>query len=325
MSLAPWFSQIQHPAAQSRKGQNGKALIIGGSDLFHAASQWSFRAASRWVDMLFYSSVHENNQLLIQAKLALTDGVVVRRSDLPAYLEEVQSVLIGPGMRRDAPTRFSTDHLNNVRMDDLSPTDWDNDTRAITSVLLRSFSNKTWVIDAGALQIMERAWLPAQAILTPHAGELRGLLERWSPERQESVLSALQSLQDEYEREHPSEPATVIELSTHDPRVNVLQDLAAHWAGATLMLKGAVDLVVSPTQSVVVTGGNAGLTKGGTGDVLAGLILGLVTTSPVIPSVIVAAATLKQAAHELFLRQQEMFNASDVADQLPKTFANLQI
>src|SRR5690606_36459628 len=105
-TLSPWISQIRHPAPSSRKGQNGKAIVIGGSDLFHAASQWSFTAASRWVDMLFYSSVVENNDLIKQAKIAMTDGVVVSRSSIPEYLAESDAALIGPGMRRDISSRF---------------------------------------------------------------------------------------------------------------------------------------------------------------------------------------------------------------------------
>ena len=56
------------PAEDSHKGQNGKLLIIGGSHLFHAASLWALKVASRIVDMVFYSSVPENNELVMKMK-----------------------------------------------------------------------------------------------------------------------------------------------------------------------------------------------------------------------------------------------------------------
>ena len=41
------------------------------------------------------------------------------------------------------------------------------------------------------------------------------------------------------------------------------------------MLKGPETIVASPADVVLVKGGNPGMTKGGTGDVLAGLCAGL--------------------------------------------------
>ena len=68
MNLDQYKSQIHLPQPQSRKGDNGKLLIIGGSSLFHAASAWSLDIASRMVDMVFYSSLPENNELIKEAK-----------------------------------------------------------------------------------------------------------------------------------------------------------------------------------------------------------------------------------------------------------------
>jgi len=62
------LKKLYVPASDSHKGENGKLLIIGGSVLFHAASLWSLQVASRIVDMVFYSSVPSNNELIQQAK-----------------------------------------------------------------------------------------------------------------------------------------------------------------------------------------------------------------------------------------------------------------
>ena len=52
-SFRAYQSQIVLPAPDSRKGDNGKLLIVGGSELFHAAGAWSLEAAARVVDMVF--------------------------------------------------------------------------------------------------------------------------------------------------------------------------------------------------------------------------------------------------------------------------------
>ena len=71
------LKKLYIPASSSHKGQNGKLLLIGGSKIFHAASLWSLKVASRIVDMVFYSSVPENNQIVQRAKQEFRDGIVV--------------------------------------------------------------------------------------------------------------------------------------------------------------------------------------------------------------------------------------------------------
>src|SRR3989344_5034505 len=96
----PFLQQLKLPDPTSHKGQNGKLLIIGGSQLFHAASKWSLDVASRLVDMVFYSSVPSNNDLLKQAKGEFWNGIVLPRGQTEPYLQESDVVLIGPGMER---------------------------------------------------------------------------------------------------------------------------------------------------------------------------------------------------------------------------------
>ena len=81
------LKQVYLPESSSHKGQNGKLLIIGGSSLFHAASLWALQIASKIVDMVFYASVPENNQIVHEAKLEFRNGIVVPREDLENYIE----------------------------------------------------------------------------------------------------------------------------------------------------------------------------------------------------------------------------------------------
>src|SRR6185437_16439760 len=94
------LKKLYTPLQDSHKGQNGKLLIIGGSHLFHAASLWALTIASRVVDMVFYSSVPENNQIVQELKKEFRNGIVVPRTEIENYAEEAECILIGPGMVR---------------------------------------------------------------------------------------------------------------------------------------------------------------------------------------------------------------------------------
>src|ERR1035437_7497661 len=89
------------PAASSHKGDNGKLLIIGGSVLFHAASLWSLQVASRIVDMVFYSSVPQNNELVEKEKAEFRNGIIVPRNKIEHYINDAECILIGPGLPRE--------------------------------------------------------------------------------------------------------------------------------------------------------------------------------------------------------------------------------
>ena len=330
-----YLNQIKTPTTLSHKGDNGKSLVIGGSDLFHAASQWSFAVISRFVDMTFYSSVAQNNEILLESKIALHDGVVVARKELPEYLKEVTSVLIGPGMRRDFRTRFAPAQLQRILPEDLTELDWEFDTQAVVSAVLRSYSQKQWVIDAGALQVLQPGWLPKGSILTPHRKELEDLLGRIKGfEQAITVVESLVEIQNAVAKEYwkeggPSQPATVLtkaQLDRFFPKQLILRlyEISSLLKNATIILKGPADVIWNQEELAVAVGGNAGLTKGGTGDVLAGLITGFVTQSPALASCVVASCLNKQAGHELFAKRATMYNSSDLVKQISLVWGALQ-
>ena len=171
--IAHYFKKIKLPEPNSHKGQNGKLLIIGGSELFHAASKWSLDIASKFVDMVFYSSVPENNELIRQAKGEFWNGIVVKREDLEDYLQEADCILIGPGMERT-----SESGKWKVESEGLSADEWNYHTEKIVNYLLKKYPTKKWVIDAGALQMVEPELLNKNCIITPHAKELERLLQK---------------------------------------------------------------------------------------------------------------------------------------------------
>ena len=93
---------LYQPPNNSHKGQNGKLLVIGGSELFHSSIFWSADTASRIVDLVHLTSPsNENNQIFRKRlKEKFWNGIVVDWKDVEEYIEEDDCVLIGPGMTR---------------------------------------------------------------------------------------------------------------------------------------------------------------------------------------------------------------------------------
>ena len=86
-----------------------------------------------------------------------------------------------------------------------------------------------------------------------------------------------------------------------------------------LVLKGPITKVYSPDGKVVeVPGGNPGLTKGGTGDVQAGITAALLTKNDPKTSAIVGAYAVKKAADNLYSKVGFNYNSDDLANEIPQ-------
>lgn len=252
-------------------------MIIGGSKLFHAASLWALKVASRIVDMVYYSSVDENNQIVQKAKEEFRDGIVVKRSQIDSYIQEADCVLIGPGLPR----------LEGQE-------EGDDDTKTLTERLLKDYSHKRWVIDGGSLQSMDPKFIPKDAILTPH----------------EKEFSALFKLKTQNSN---------VKTTTQNSKVGEM----ARRYNCTILLKGQKDIVCSQKECVEIRGGNAGMTKGGTGDVLAGLVAALYCKNDAFLSASAGSYINKKAGDQLFKRVGPYFNASDLTDEIPRAMKGL--
>ena len=136
----------------SHKGQNGKLLIIGGSELFHGASLWALKTASRIVDMVFYLSTDRNQEYANWLNKQLYDFINIRFEDLDDYIKEADTVLLGSGMVRERIKNYKSKIINqavNISRDNFE------DTKLVVETLLNRYPEKKWVLDAGALQMME--------------------------------------------------------------------------------------------------------------------------------------------------------------------------
>ena len=117
---------------------------------------------------------------------------------------------------------------------------------------------------------------------------------------------------------HPGEMARLVGSSTTEVQANRLGTARtfAQRFGVTLVLKGARTLVAHPDGRVAVnTSGNPGMAKGGSGDLLTGLIAGLLAQYPDDPAGAVEAAVyLHGLAADFAVREgdEHTFLATDL-------------
>jgi len=292
-SLKPFLDKLSIPGAESHKGHNGKVMIIGGSTLFHAASLWAAEIASHFADMVHYASTEENNEILLSLKKTFRNGIIVHQKDIPAYIEEDDAVLIGPGMVRsddlvDVSDQKTYDEITQIDDEAIF-------TRAFTRYAMSQFSDKKFVLDAGALQMMELEWLENRfvpAILTPHQLEFERLFG-----------------------------ITVTDLPFEEKKLIVQEQAKKN--NCVILLKAIQDIVSDGETVVTVEGGNQGLTKGGTGDVLAGLIVSLYAKNDPMTATVLASFLEKKAADRLMSSKGLWYNVAELIETIPTILREL--
>ena len=125
---------------------------------------------------------------------------------------------------------------------------------------------------------------------------------------------------------HPGEMARLAGISTAEVQANRLEVARsfAQRTGVTLVLKGARTLIAHPDGRVAVnTSGNPGMAKGGSGDLLTGLIAGLLAQYPEETARAVEAAVyLHGLAADLAVREADEHTllATDSLAQLSRAF-----
>ncbi|HLC76142.1 MAG TPA: NAD(P)H-hydrate dehydratase [Candidatus Peribacterales bacterium] len=144
------------------------------------------------------------------------------------------------------------------------------------------------VIDGTALQPWTFDALNGKtAVITPHIGELSRMQEQ------------------------------VLQNKSHEELKDIVCTIAAA-RNVTIVLKGATDIIASSKSCSETKGGNAGLTKGGTGDALAGLIAGLMAQGiDPADACIMASTIIKRAATVLYPEKGYGFTTFEVIQQIP--------
>lgn len=159
-----------------------------------------------------------------------------------------------------------------------------------TRQLIEKFPDKRFVFDAGALQMMDREWLrnlKTKAIITPHRKEFEELFQVEAEEK------------------------NVVEM--------------AKKYGVVILLKKVVDIISDGNKTYIIEGGNAGLTKGGTGDVLGGLVVSFYARGDALTAASAASLLLKATAEELFKSKGYWYNVSDIIKKLPEKFKEYRL
>ena len=173
-----------------------------------------------------------------------------------------------------------------------------NETRALTRQVLEN-TTVPLVLDADGLNILSEGIdyidkVKSQAVLTPHAGEMARLIGK---------------------------PREYVE--------NNRQQVAREFAVAhdcVVVLKGAHTLVAMPDGNVVInTTGNPGMAKGGSGDLLAGMIASFIAQGLPVPTAAVVGVYLHGLAGDICAKElsQQAMLPSDMAAALPKVFCSL--
>ncbi|HRN70195.1 MAG TPA: NAD(P)H-hydrate dehydratase [Candidatus Woesebacteria bacterium] len=289
----PFLDTLILPSEESHKGQNGKGLIIGGSTLFHAASLWAAEISSHFLDMVHYSSTEENLEIFTNLKTKFRNGIIVHKKDIPFYVKEDDVILVGPGMVRD---EVKSEELRVKSFEELLQIEDEAEySRQLTYYLLKNFPDKKFVFDAGALQMMEKDWLKLlqiKPILTPHQGEFERLFGK-----------------------------NVSELSIEE-KAEIVKQFAKEY-NCVILLKAITDIISDGERTILIEGGNQGLTKGGSGDVLAGLTASLYATNEAVTSAVIASFLIKRAADELKLEDGYWYNIINLIEKIPVVLTKL--
>lgn len=262
------LKKLYVPPHNSSKKENGQVTIIGGSKLFHGAPLFSLTTASRVVDMVFFASPEPSvGEVANKIKSKLFSFIWIPWEEVEEYIKKSDAILIGPGLMR---YRSEEREIKGKQLDIEGM-----ETKRITKKFLLEFPHKKWVIDAGSLQVLDPAWIPNMAVLTPNKREYGMIFGDLNP------------------------------------------GIAAKKYNCVIVLKGPTTIVYSPDNSVEINGGNAGLTKGGSGDVEAGLTVALLAKNDPFLSASASSYIVKKAADILYKEVGTFYNSEDLAAKVP--------
>ncbi len=165
----------------------------------------------------------------------------------------------------------------------------------LTKSLIDNFPNKQFIFDAGALQVMNPDWflkLNKTAIVTPHQKEFEKLFD------------------------------VSIQQRSVEEKTELVRSMAKKYK-TIILLKAIVDIISDGEEVYLIEGGNAGLTKGGTGDILAGLTAALSSYSPPLISAVASSILLKKTAEKLFQSKGYWYNVDNIIEMIPEVLKEI--
>ncbi len=258
----------------SHKGDFGRLLVIGGSEMYSGAPTLVAEAALRTgVDLVYVATAEKTayaisslSPNLITIKLKGEHLNLDNVSALETYVKAVDAVVMGPGLGLHPETK-----------------------RAVKRVVdVVEKAGKPLLLDADGLKAFAdfKRKLRIPLVLTPHVGEYAILSGRKTPEVLEEKVSDVQR-----------EAASV---------------------GASVLLKGPVDIISDGRRVKLNFTGNPGMTVGGTGDVLSGIVAALLAQKADPFEAAVAGAFVNGAAGDfVFDEKGAHMVATDLIEWIP--------
>jgi NAD(P)H-hydrate epimerase len=269
-------SLVTKPRSQSaHKGDFGRLLVVGGSEVYSGAPTLVALAAMRTGVDIVYLAAPEKTALaissmspdLITIKLEGDNLKPASLEALKPYLSMVDAVAMGPGLGQNPETaKFIKACVDEIEK-----------------------AQKPLLLDADGLKAFAKFKRPLKVplVLTPHAGEYAILAGEELPQNQEERVSAIQK--------------------------------NAQKLKATILVKGKVDVICGVERVKLSFTGNPGMTVGGTGDVLSGVVGGLMAQGADPFEAAVAGAFVNGAAGD-FVTAEIGFHmvATDVIEWVPR-------
>jgi NAD(P)H-hydrate epimerase len=259
----------------SHKGDFGRLLVIGGSEVFSGAPTLvSLGALRTGVDIAYLAApaktataISSMSPDLITIKLEGDNLNPANIATLRPYFGMVDAVVMGPGLGLNPETiKFVKECVDEVEK-----------------------AKKPLLLDADGLKAFSKFKRPLKVplVLTPHAGEYEILTGETLSENQEERVLSIQK--------------------------------TAKKLNAVVLVKGKVDIICDANRAKLNFTGNPGMTVGGTGDVLSGIVGGLMAQNIDMFEAAVAGAFVNGAAGD-FVASEIGFHmvATDIIDWIPR-------
>lgn len=271
------------------KGTFGHALLIAGSRGMMGASLLAAQAAMRSGLGKLTVAVPQGQEHILQ--IGLPEALVRIEAESPDYwtspveMQPYQSVVIGPGIGQAGETQWAL--RTQLQM--------------LTSLQLEGRA-PALVLDADALNLIAADYqllslVPQHTILTPHFGEMQRLCRT-------------------LDLPHADVSATLASAQ-----------LLAHELQFTIVVKSHQTHIFTPDNQRFMNDktGNAGMATAGSGDVLAGLIGGLLAQGHNPVDAVCLGVYLHAYAGDCAaqIKGQHALIASDLIQHLPQAFASL--
>ena len=256
----------------SRKGDNGKVLVLGGSYIYHGAPALSSLAALKTGSDLVYTCVPKIN---VQATRSVSPNLIViplvdsklTRGAVNKLLGQIpidlDSATIGMGLSIQDPEALK--------------------------LLVKSLLDRDVRISLDATALVNYI-LPLlfgkNVVVTPHAGEFKKMFGKIPPESKKARITMVEK----FAKEH----------------------------SITILLKGPIDIISDGAKTYLNPTNTPGMTVGGTGDVLSGIIAGMLARNRNALESAVTGAYFNGLAGKMTQKKLgPHMTATDLLDALP--------